>query len=98
MKTLFVAGFDKHTDKDDLETLFRKYGEIDDVQMFLDRDGEPAGYALVVLDDDGADYAIKRLNGRWWNGRKLKVSPKRERRSNWDDWDEEDEELFRKND
>jgi RNA recognition motif-containing protein len=90
--TLFVAGFDKNTDKEDLETLFRKCGELLDVKIL-------AGYAFIeMLHEGDAEYAIKRLNGRWWNGRRLKVTQKRERRSNWDDWDEEDEELFRKND
>jgi RNA recognition motif-containing protein len=97
---IFVANFKDEIEEVDLERLFGKYGEVTDVEIICNwRTGESAGYAFVEMpDDDDAEFAIEQLNGHWWNGRRLKVNKKRERRSNWDDWDEEDEELFRKND
>ena len=84
---LFVANFDKQTDEDDLQALFSNYGTVVDVSMFRDREtDEPLGYAFVEIPDEhDAERAIEHLNGRWWNGRKLKVSERRPRRSDNDD-------------
>jgi cold-inducible RNA-binding protein len=84
---LFVANFDKQTDEDDLQTLFSNYGTVIDVSMFRDREtDEPLGYAFVEIPDARkAERAIEHINGRWWNGRKLKVSQRRPRRSDDDD-------------
>jgi RNA recognition motif-containing protein len=73
---IFVAGFDKQTEEDDLQVLFSNYGTVIDVNMFRDREtDEPLGYAfLEIPDEHDAERAIMRLDGRWWNGRKLKVS------------------------
>jgi RNA recognition motif-containing protein len=84
---LFVANFDKQTDEDDLQTLFRNYGTVIDVNMFRDREtDEPLGYAFVEIPNDrDAERAIERLNGRWWNGRKLKASQRCPRSRDDDD-------------
>jgi cold-inducible RNA-binding protein len=84
---LFVANFDKQTDEDDLQTLFSNYGTVIDVSMFRDREtDEPLGYAFVEIPDARkAERAIEHINGRWWNGRKLKVSQRRPRPRDEDD-------------
>lgn len=84
---IFVANFDKHTEEDDLQTLFSNYGTAIDVIMFRDREtDELLGYAFVEMPDEhDAQRAIMRLNGRWWNGRKLKVSQRRPRPRDDDD-------------
>ncbi|MGA8215795.1 MAG: RNA-binding protein [Candidatus Sulfotelmatobacter sp.] len=84
---LFVANFDKQTDEDDLQALFSNYGTVFDVSMFRDRDtDEPLGYAFVEIPDvRSAERAIEHLNGRWWKGRKLKVSQRRPRPRDDDD-------------
>ena len=84
---IFVANFDKQTDEDDLQTLFSNYGTVIDVSMFRDRDtDEPLGYAFVEMPDEhDAERAITHLDGRWWNGRKLKVSQRRPRPRDDDD-------------
>ena len=89
--TLFVANFDKRTEKEDLEELFREYGEVTDVKIFRDREtDESLGYGFVEMADDwDAERAMKRLNGRWWNGRRLKVTERRPR-----DKDEDDEDIL----
>jgi RNA recognition motif-containing protein len=78
---LFVANFDKQTDADDLRTLFSNYGTVVDVSIFRDRHTEESlGYAFVEIPDEWeAEKAISDLNGRWWNGRKLKVNQRRPR-------------------
>jgi len=84
---IFVANFRKQTDENDLQTLFSKYGTVIDVNMFRDREtDEPLGYALVEIPDNReAERAIEHLNGRWWNGRTLKVCQRRPRRRGGDD-------------
>ena len=84
---IFVAGFDKQTDEDDLQALFSNYGTVIDVSMFRHRESdEPLGYAFVEIPDARkAERAIEHLNGRWWNGRKLKVSQRRPRARDDDD-------------
>jgi cold-inducible RNA-binding protein len=86
---IFVAGFDKQTDEDDLQTLFSNYGTVIDVSMFRDREtDEPLGYAFVEIPNDhDAERAVERLIGRWGNSRKLKVSERRPRPRDDDDDD-----------
>lgn len=78
---IFVANFDKQTDEEDLRVLFSNYGTVIDVNMFRDRQtDEPLGYAFVEMPDDrDAERAIRHLNGRFWNGRRLKVGERRPR-------------------
>lgn len=79
--TIFVANFDENTDEDDLQGLFSHYGTVTGVDIFRDREtDEPLGYAFVEMpDDQEAERAIKRLNGRFWNDRRLKISERRPR-------------------
>jgi RNA recognition motif-containing protein len=83
---LYVANFDKQTKAQDLGTLFSKYGEVESVHIFRDRETEePLGYACVEMpDDDDAEFAIKRRNLRFWNRRQLRVSQWRPRRNDDD--------------
>jgi RNA recognition motif-containing protein len=78
---IYVANFDKYTDEENLQALFSQYGAVTDVDMFRDRNTEePLGYAFIEMPDDwDADRAIKHLHGRFWNGRRLKVSERRPR-------------------
>ena len=78
---LFVANFDTYTKEEDLKDLFSRYGPVSDVVLFRDRrTGELLGYGFIDMpDDDCAERAIRHLNGRFWNGRRLKVSERRPR-------------------
>jgi RNA recognition motif-containing protein len=78
---LFVANFHMYTDEEDLRALFSRYGTVTDVNMFRDREtGKPLGYAFVEMPKDWeAERAIRHLNGRLWNERRLKVSERRPR-------------------
>jgi cold-inducible RNA-binding protein len=76
---LFVANFGDHTDEDDLEELFGKYGKVEDVMIWVNsRTAEPEDWGFVEISDEfDAERAIQKLDGRWWNGRRLKVSKAR---------------------
>jgi RNA recognition motif-containing protein len=83
--TIFVANFDHDTEEADLRILFEKFGTVNDVHIASDwRTGDSLGYAFVEMPFDGeAEYAIEKLDDRWWNGRRLKVSEKQERRQKY---------------
>jgi RNA recognition motif-containing protein len=74
-----VANFDEYTDEQDLEILFGNYGRVNDVMIWINSEsGKPAGWGFVEMGhDDDAERAIERLDGRYWNGRRLKVSKAR---------------------
>jgi RNA recognition motif-containing protein len=76
---IFVANFDEEIREDDLEELFGKYGPVRDVTIwFNSRTGQSEGWGFVEISDDSdAERAIEKLDGRWWNGRRLKVSKAR---------------------
>jgi len=62
--------------------LFENFGTVNDVHIARDwRTGEPLSYAFVEMPFDGeAEYAIEKLDGKRWSGRRLKVSEKQEGR------------------
>ena len=78
---IFVANFDEDIREDDLEELFEKYGPVRNVTIwFNSRTNQSDGWGFVEISDDSdAERAIERLTGRWWNGRRLKVSKARSR-------------------
>jgi RNA recognition motif-containing protein len=78
---LFVANFGKKTTEDELKELFSDHGLVNDVTIVVDWEtGESKGYAFVSMPDyREAEKAIARLDGSFWNGRRLKVNQKRKR-------------------
>jgi|HubBroStandDraft_6_1064221.scaffolds.fasta_scaffold2482755_2 RNA recognition motif-containing protein len=80
--TIFVANFDKETEEADLKELFQDFGKVNDVHICTNWEtGESLGYAFIEMPFDGAaEEAIEKLDGKRWNGRRLKVSEKQERR------------------
>jgi RNA recognition motif-containing protein len=83
--TIFVANFDSDIEEYDLEehdlkVVFENFGTVNDVYICADRKtGESLGYVFFELPFDGeAEYAIEKLDGRRWNGRRLKVNEKQE--------------------
>lgn len=81
-KKLFVANFEYHTNADDLEKLFKKYGTVCSVSIARNqRTGESLGWGFVEMDDDrDAECAIACLNRYKWFGRRLKVNEARPRK------------------
>lgn len=76
---IYIANFGKHTDEEDLRALFRRYGEVINIDLFRNRfTDRPLGYALLEMPDDHhAKKAIRHLNGLIWNGRRLQVRKRR---------------------
>lgn len=76
---LFVANFDEDMTEEDLEEIFRDYGKVNSVKIWIDFDsGKSKGFGFVEMPDDyEAETAIDRLDGTRWRGRRLKVAKAR---------------------
>jgi RNA recognition motif-containing protein len=80
---IYVANFDKDIKEEDLEHIFEKYGRVASVSIFGDWEtGESRGFGFVEMPDEWeAERAIGKIDGRWWNGRRLKAN--KARTQNW---------------
>lgn len=61
---------------------FEKYGDVDKARIVRNNiNGESRGFGFVqMMDEDGADKAIKALDNEEWNGRRLLVERARNTR------------------
>ena len=68
MAKLFVYGVNARCPRETLEAEFSRCGDVTDVYI------TEKGYAFVTMaDDDGADQAIRELNGKVVDGKEIKV-------------------------
>jgi len=71
-RALIVMHLAYSTGDDDLEDVFSKVGEVDNVQVMRYSDGKSRGFGVVQMaDTDGADRALDTINGIEVNGREL---------------------------
>jgi len=77
---IYVGNIPFSMDEAAVRTLFSEFGEIDSVNVIMDRDtGRPRGFAFVEMADDGAQKAISSLHEREVDGRRLNVNEARAR-------------------
>ncbi len=78
---IYVGNLAYSTDSDALRDLFAEYGEVTSAQVVTDRDtGRPRGFGFVEMaNDDEAQKAISKIDGREVEGRNLKVNVAKER-------------------
>ena len=74
---IYVGNLSQATTKGKLESLFKEFGEIENVKVIKDRfSGRPKGYGFVEMPSNSeADKAIKALNGNNFDGNFIKVKP-----------------------
>ncbi len=74
---IYVGNLSQATTKDKLESLFKEFGEIENVKVIKDRfSGRPKGYGFVEMPSNSeADKAIKALNGNNLDGSFIRVKP-----------------------
>ena len=74
---IYVGNLPQAMTKDKLESLFKEFGEIENVKVIKDRfSGRPKGYGFVEMPSNSeADKAIKALNGNNLNGSFIRVKP-----------------------
>ena len=78
---LYVGNLSFDATENDLQDLFAKHGPVSESNLMQDRTtGKPRGFAFVTMaTKEGADAAIKALNGSEWKGRALTVNEARPR-------------------
>jgi len=72
---LFISSLHVNITEDDLETIFKEFGEVDRVTLARDEIGNSKGYAYVKFKNgDAAKRALVQVNGQELAGRPLKIS------------------------
>jgi len=81
VKKLYVGNLPFTATEAEVRTLFEKHGTVHSVALINDREtGRPRGFGFVEMDEDGAQAAMRALNGYEWNGRPINVNEAQERR------------------
>jgi cold-inducible RNA-binding protein len=79
MKKLYVGNLPFSATEQELRDLFGQHGTVENVNVITDREtGRPRGFGFVEMSD-GADDAIRSLDGSELGGRNLKVNEARPR-------------------
>src|SRR5437764_5939481 len=80
-KKLYVGNLSYDMTDSDLQTLFEQFGQVQSVQIIMDRDtGRSKGFGFVEMNGpQEAQAAIDGLNGKEVNGRQLTVNEARPR-------------------
>jgi cold-inducible RNA-binding protein len=78
---LYVGNLSYNITENDLQDAFSKHGPVTEANLVVDKmSGRPRGFAFVTMaTKEGADAAIKALNGAEWEGRALTVNEARPR-------------------
>ena len=81
MKKIYVGNLPWRTTDDELKDYFGSYGTVNSVAIITDREtGRSRGFAFVEMDDEGADKAIREVDGKELAGRPLRVNEALERK------------------
>ena len=78
---LFVGNLSFNATENQLQDMFAEHGAVLEVDLIMDRfSGRPRGFAFVTMETkEGADAAVKALNGKDLDGRALTVNEARPR-------------------
>ena len=82
-KNLYVGNLNYDTTESTLRTLFEELGAIESINVIMDRmTGRSRGFAFVeMVEESAAQAAIAQLDGQLVDGRNIRVSEARPRRS-----------------
>ena len=82
-KNVYVGNLSFDTTQAKLQELAEAHGQVTSVNVITDRDtGRPRGFAFVeMVTEEGATALISALNGQTVDGRELKASEAKPRRS-----------------
>jgi RNA recognition motif-containing protein len=79
-KRLYVGNLPFSTTEEELRTLFEQHGNVESSSVITDREtGRSRGFGFVEMEGDGAEAAIRALDGTDMAGRSLRVNEARER-------------------
>jgi RNA recognition motif-containing protein len=78
-KKLYVGNLPFSTNEDEIRDLFAAYGDVQSVNLIVDREtGRLRGFGFVEMGE-GAEAAMEALNGKAFGGRDLRVNEAQER-------------------
>lgn len=78
-KKLYIGNLPYNSTDQDLESEFSSFGTVEDAKVIIDKmTGRSRGFGFVTItEDDGADQAIEKMNGKDMDGRPLVVNEAR---------------------
>ena len=80
MKKIYVGNLSFDVSETDLETTFAQFGEIDRVNLIIDRNtGKSKGFAFISYTTEEAVQSALQFDGSELDGRKVRVSVAREK-------------------
>lgn len=75
MKRIYIGNMNFSTTEESIKKLFSKYGDVDSVEIIKDKYTEQSkGFGFVEMSDDDAEKAISSLNGKDFEGRRIRVN------------------------
>ena len=76
MKRIYIGNLSFNTTEDKLTEVFSAFGEVLSASIIKDKNtGLSKGFGFIEMpEDDGAFKAIKELNGKDLDGRKVRIS------------------------
>mgnify|MGYP002512305634 FL=1 len=76
MKRIYIGNMNFSTFEESIKNLFSKYGQVDSVEIIKDKYTEQSkGFGFVEMTDDAeAQKAISALNGKDFEGRRIRVN------------------------
>lgn len=81
-KKLYVGNLPFSTNEDEIRDMFAAYGEVQSVNLIVDREtGRLRGFGFVEMNEEGANAAMEALNGKAFGGRDLRINEAQERQS-----------------
>ncbi len=82
MTEIYVGNLSYETNEQDLEDLFKKFGDISSVKLIKDREtGRSKGFAFIDFANPAQAQAAVKLDGEEVKGRTIKVNMAREKSS-----------------
>ena len=80
-KTLYIGNLPYKASEMDIRKLFETYGQVVSIRLMKDRyTGKRRGFGFVVMDNNGGQLAIEKLNGSEFGQRNLKVKEANEQK------------------
>ncbi|MGH8659737.1 MAG: RNA recognition motif domain-containing protein [Gammaproteobacteria bacterium] len=77
---IYVGNLSPRTTQEEIRNLFTQYGEVDSVDLIMDRYcRESRGFGLVTMNNNGAKEAMLALDKKEVHGQNIKVNEARPR-------------------
>ena len=80
LNKIYVANIARTVEKQDVENLFSRFGEVEQIEFITESSGLARGWGLVTMKSVVvAQKIVEKLNAHEYKGKKLRVSLYRKR-------------------